>query len=171
MLNNLNKEIKLVRKPNCDKISDYKTHLSINFLETKNTKTDTVCNFKHGVNEYINIGFSKENNQLLIESWRLNDLHSIRSFDSLTYNFEIGYSKEAIPFINYIITPDKNIKAKDFDKVLKAIGKNSSNNVYIRTLKDNFSSTDRDIFNYVNIHLKKKRFDFKTDKKINEIIN
>ncbi|WP_435263488.1 hypothetical protein [Tenacibaculum sp. nBUS_03] len=169
--NSLGKKIILERKQNCDKIGDYKTELKIDFLKIKNIKKDSVYNFRHNLNEYINIGFSKENKTLLIESWKLEGLQTLKSFDSLTYKFEEYYTKEETPFINYIITPDKKLKARDLNKILKSLSKNKSKNVYIRTLKNRFLSTERNIFDYVNINFKKNRFDFDSNKSLDEIIN
>ena len=105
------------RKIKCNKIDDFKTKLSIDFLKPKNSTKDSVYNYLY-LNEYINIGFHKKDSTLAFETSTSNKLHSINTIDSLSYEIEPNYSDAEIPFINYILTPDKNIKANDFNKVI-----------------------------------------------------
>lgn len=164
--NNLNKEIKLEKRQNCNKIDDYKTKIKIEFLKLNAQIKDSVYN--SDLNEYINIGFSKTNKELLIESWSLNGLKTINKIDSLTYRIEENSPEQYIPFINYILTPDKNITGKDFNRIISILNRNGKKKIYIRTLKENISSTDRNIFEYIN--LRKHKFEFDSDKTLSEII-
>jgi len=156
------------KKTTCNRIHDYKTKLAIDFLKLKKLKKDSILN-DNSLNNYINIGFSKKDNTIAVETNTSSEIQKINSLDSLIYKIKPNYSDEEFPFINYILTPDKNIKAKDFYKILEKLNKNGEKNIFIRTLKDSFSSTDRDIFEFIRI--KKGRFDFNSDKTLKEIIN
>jgi hypothetical protein len=164
--NSSNKKIILERRPNCNKINDFTTELSIDFLKGKDIFKDSIMYSE--LNEYINIGFSKKNKTILIESWKLDKLKTLNNIDSLTSKIEKNRPKQEIPYLNYILTPDKNIEGKKLNKVINTLKKSGKKKIYIRTLKDSFSSTDRNIFEY--IRLSKHNFDFESDKVLNEII-
>lgn len=166
--NYMGKEIILEERPNCNKIDDFKTKLSIDFLKPKNSTKDSVYNSLY-LNEYINIGFYKKDSTLAFETSTSNKLHSINTIDSLSYEIEPNYSEAEVPFINYILTPDKNIKANDFNKIIQKLNKNGKKKIYIRTLKDSFTTNQRDLFEYIKI--REGRFDFNSRKTLEDIIN
>ena len=164
--NSLGKKIILEKKPNCNKIDDYTTKLSIDFLKLSNSIKDSIYN--PDLNEYINIGFSKEKNSLAIESWKLDGLKTINQIDSFVFKIEEYSPKQYIPFINYVLTPDRNISGKTLNEIISVLNRNGKKKIYIRTLKDEFNVMDRDVFEYINLN--KHKLDFESDKTLNDII-
>lgn len=156
------------KKIDCNLIDDFKTKLSINFLKLKNSTKDSVYNSLY-LNEYINISFHKKDSTLTFETSTSNKLHSINTIDSLSYKIEPNYSEAEVPFINYILTPDKNIKANDFNKIIQKLNKNGKKKIYIRTLKHSFTTDQRDLFEHIRI--REGKFDFNSGKTLEEIIN
>lgn len=161
----------VAKKTNCNRIDDYKTELSIDFLKLKTLRKDSI-NRKYlheSLNENINIGYNKKTNLIAVETNRSSNVKSLYFLDSFSYKAEPNYADEDIPFISYVITPDKNIVAKDFNEVLKRLKKSGQKKIYIRTLKDSFSVKQRDIFEYIRI--KENHFNFDSEKTLQEIIN
>lgn len=149
------------KKVNCNRIQDFKSDLKIDFLKLKKLTKDSVYN--NNLNEYINIGYSKQNDILMFEAFgAYGELKTLYNLDSLPYKIEESHAIAEIPFINYILTPDKNIKVNDFNTIIKKLTKSGKNKIYIRTLKDRFSTKNRDIFEHTSI--KKGRFDFNSEK-------
>ena len=166
ILNSLGEKITFERKPLCNKINDYKTELKIDFLRLNNLVKDSVYN--SDLNQYINIGFSKEKNNLKIESLQLEGLKTINQIDSLVCEIEKNSPKQYIPFINYVLTPDQNITGKKFNEIISILNKDGKKKIYIRTLKNNFTVIDRDIFEYISLNRRNLNFD--SNKTLNEII-
>lgn len=160
------------KKEICHRIYDYKTELKIDFLTLNKLTKDTIYNLQDSDNEYINIGYSKKDHTLKIETSSYSSYgqpKTINTLDSLFYKIAPNYLDEDIPLINYILTPDRNLKANLFNTILEKLNKSGEKKIYIRTLKNNFTATQRDIFEYIRI--KEGRFSFDSEKPLFEIIN
>lgn len=159
------------KKTKCNRIDDYQTKLKIDFLRLRKLARDTVFNFKRGNNEYINIGYPKKDTTIKIETIYSNydnEFTTIKSLDSLPNKISERYKDDVIPLINYILTPDKNIKANIFNDILDRLHKSGKKQIYIRTLKDSLTSKGRDIFEYIK--LENGKFNFNTKQPLYKII-
>lgn len=154
------------KKNNCNKIDDYKTKLKIDYLKIQNKRdlykpTSSIIN--EFICEYINIDYSKKNNLIRIEYF--NKINTIDKIDSILEYIENTHSDVEIPFINYVLTPDKNLKISNLKLVINKLNKNSKKKIFIRTLK--IKPERGNLFEYLKIN----NIDLKSEKTLEEIIN
>lgn len=150
----------------CDRFKDFKTLLNIDYLKIENkialyTPKDAIEN--EGLNQYINIGFSDESNSIRIEY--LNKLNSIDKIDSIIKYIENSVSDSEIPFINYILIPDKNLKASDLKLVISRYNKGYEKRIFTQILK--IKPKKMNTFEYIKIH----KIELNSDNKLSYIIN
>ena len=122
----------------CNRFKDYTSKLNIEHLKIKKkrnyfTPKDSI--FNNHLKEFINIEYSKNDSSLRLE--HSNKIHNIFSVDSIIGYINESYSESEIPYINYILTPDSNLKVKDLKLIINKLNSKSKKRVFIRTLKPN----------------------------------
>lgn len=151
---------------NCNRFKDYATLLNINYLKIENKRKlyqpkDIYEN--QGLSEYINIDFSEESNSIRIEFF--NEINSIDKIASIITSIENSVSDAEIPFINYVLTPDKNLKASDLKIVINKLNEGYKKKIFIQTLK--VKPEKMNIFEYIKID----KIQLNSDNKLFYIIN
>lgn len=150
----------------CNRFKDYATLLKIDYLKIKNKRElyqpkDT---YKYGgLSKYINIDFSEESNSIRIEYF--NRINSIDTIDSIIAHIESSVSDAEIPFINYVLTPDKNLKASDLKIVINKLNEGYKKKIFIQTLK--VKPEKMNIFEFIKID----KIQLNSDNKLFYIIN
>lgn len=151
---------------NCDRFKDFKTLLNINFLKIENQKDlfkpkDSIEN--EGLSYYFNIDYDTLNNKIRIEHF--NEINSVDKIKSIIEYIENSVSEVEIPFINYVLTPDKNLKASNLKLVINKLNEGYKKKIYIQTLK--IKPEKMNIFEYIKIN----NLDLESDNKLLYIIN
>ena len=116
-----------------------------------------------GLSENLNIDFSEESNSIRIEFF--NEINSVDKIASIITHIENTHSDAEIPFINYILTPDKNLKASDLKKVINKLNEGYKKKIFIRTLK--VKPEKMNIFEFIKID----EIQLNSDNKLFNIIN
>ncbi|MFY0604805.1 MAG: hypothetical protein JXQ93_12775 [Flavobacteriaceae bacterium] len=150
----------------CNRFLEYNTLLNIDYLKIEKTRgnylpTDSIAN-EH-LNVYINIDYSKKNKSLMLEYF--DKINSINKLDSIIKYIENSHSNAELPFLNFILTPDKNIKAKDLKLFINELNKENEKSIFIRTLKAQINQWR--VFEYIQI----EKVILEQDLLLKEIIN
>lgn len=135
----------------CDRFNDFATLLDIDYLIIENQRQlykpkGSIEN--EGLNEYINIDYSEESNAIRIEYF--NKINTVDKIDSIIKYIENSVSDSEIPFINYVLIPDKNLKASDLKLVIDTFNKGCLKRIFIQTLK--MKPEKMNIFEFIKIN-------------------
>jgi hypothetical protein len=150
----------------CHRFNDFKTLLNIDYLKIENKRDlykpkDSIEN--DGLNKYINIDFSEESNSIRIEY--LNRINPIDQIDSIIKYIENSVSNAEIPFINYVLIPDKKLKVSDLKIVINKLNEGYKKKIYTQILK--IKPEKMNIFEYIKIN----KIQLSSDSKLFYIIN
>ena len=147
----------------CSRFKDYKSILPINFLTIKNKREllkpkDSIEN--EGLNEYFLI--NSKNDKIRLEFF--DKINPVNKIDSIIKYIENTHSDSEIPFINYVLVPDKNLKISDLKFVINEFNKGHRKKIFIQTLKIN--PKEMSVFEYIKID----KLDLDSDNTLNQII-
>tara|TARA_B100000795_G_scaffold114828_1_gene85216 strand:+ start:1130 stop:1900 length:771 start_codon:yes stop_codon:yes gene_type:complete len=150
----------------CDRFNDFTTLLDIDYLIIKNQRLHykpkgSIEN--EGLNQYINIDYSEKNKSIRIEFF--NRINNVNKIDSIIKYLENSVSDSEIKFINYVLIPDKNLKASDLKLVIDTFNKGYLKRIFIQTLK--IKPKKMNIFEYIKIN----KIELDSDNKLFYIIN
>lgn len=151
-------------KGNCNRTKDYKSKLDITSLKIINNRKlydpiDSIENKR--LNKYILLKSKDKNIKLEF----LDEIKSVDKIDSIIEYIENSVSNAEIPFINYVLVPDKNILMSDLKLVIDSLNKGYRKKIFIQTLKTN--PKDLNIFEYIKID----KLDLNSENLLSEIIN
>ncbi len=149
---------------NCNRIKDYKSKLNIDLLKIINGRElyhpiDLIGDER--LNQYILL--KSKNNNIKLEFF--NEINSVDKITSIITHIENTHSDAEIPFINYILTPDKNLKASDLKIVINKLNEGYKKKIFIRTLK--VKPEKMNIFEFIKID----EIQLNSDNKLFNIIN
>lgn len=152
---------------NCNRINDYKSkNLPIELLKDINTDKTYLKTYDQETSHInLTIGYNKHN-QIALDSWTTSSSKPIDSLKNILINLKESYTDDDYPNMHYIITPDKNLKGKVLNSIIKTFHKDSIYKIYLRSFNSKFTDSSK-IFKYTRI----KTANFDNEKTLTEIFN
>ena len=148
----------------CSRFKDFKSKLPIDLLKIKN-KRELLSPKDSIKNEFLSVSIliDSKDNKIRIEFF--DRINSIDKTDTIIKYIENTHSDSEIPFINYILIPDKKLKTSELKLVIGKFNKGYQKKIFIQTLKVN--PKDFSVFEYIKID----NLALKSDNSLDEIIN
>jgi hypothetical protein len=147
----------------CNRFEDFPTQLKMECLTIQNLRNtlNPTDSLKTHLKEYIGIAYSTHKDSILLEHrWRIFPLEKT---NEILQHVQETHSDDELPYIHYILTPSKNLRAKDLKRVVDQLPPNNS--LFLRTLKD--SIINWKAFEFISL----KSVNLNSDKTLEQLIN